>query len=238
MADPQISTILIPALVVQMNQQQFVQNGLFKPQTLDVPCRSVLPDDVGYWAIPVKDEGIFSKLQFVLQKENGVTIPQPTFDSFQVFRLRDKLSGYTWWIYGTRDNWLNSCATCCGVASVPMPGIDGGFAPLIAPCQTLCEIKDVNGNYQAIFGIPNVIGHEMLFPYGSYNNAALPTASGSGYANVTALLVFLNASWKTVGTPNANFTWTASTDGQTLFGTGGFLSDSLCVTVTLIGGSS
>lgn len=241
MADSQIATILIPCLVVQLNNQQYLGNNQVDNiigQTLDVPCRNVIVDEVAYWATPIKDSGIFTKLQYQLVTDDNGAVPIPTFDSFQVIRVRDKLTEYTWWIYGSRDNFLNSCNTCCGAGTVPMPGIDGAFLPMIAPCQTLCDITNAQGQYQMIFGLPNLLGHEVFFPYGSYNNVALPTASGAGYSTVTLLLAYLNSTWSAVGTPSAGFVWTASADQKTLIVTGGFLSDSICVVVTTIGTSS
>lgn len=238
MADSQIATILVPCLVIQLNNQQFIENEQVIGQTLDVPCRNVIIDEIGYWGVPVKDYGIFTKIQWMLMRENNsVVVPQPTFDSFMVFRVRDKLTDYTWWIYGTKDQFLNSCATCCGAGSVSMPGIDGQFAPAIAPCQQLCEIKNGSGAYQAIFGIPNILGPDTFFPYGSYNNVAFPTASGAGYATVALLLTYLNATWQNTG-GSGTLVWTATADGLTLIATGGALSDSICVVISRIGPSS
>lgn len=238
MADQQIATILIPCLVIQYNNQKYINNEQVIGQTLDVPCRNVIIDEVGYWATPVKDYGIFTWLQYQLQVDDNGPVPQPTFDSFAIFRVRDKLTESSWWIYGTKEQFIQSCSTCCGSGAVPMPGIDGAFILSVAPCQILCD-NPVGSSYQAIFGIPtNIQGHERFFPYGSYNNVALPAASGAGYSTVAALLVFLNANWSAVGTPSAGFVWTASNDGLTLFATGGFLNDSLCVVVSIIGGSS
>jgi hypothetical protein len=241
MADAQIATILIPCLVIQFNNQQFIETteaGIqVIGQTLDVPCRNSIPSDIGYWAVPVKDAGIFTRLQFMLMRENNsVTIQQPTFDSFPVFTVNDKMNNNTWWIYGTKDQFLNSCNTCCGAGTVPMPGIDGAFLPLIAPCQQFCNVPATSGGaLQAYFGIPNVYGgSDTFFPYGSYNNVAFSAASGSGYATVTLLLAFLNANWTQTGT----ITWTATPDGLTLIATGGALNDSICIVVARIGPSS
>lgn len=232
MADSQIATILIPALVIQLNNQKFIENEEVIGQTLDVPCRNVIIDEIGYWAVPVKDYGVFTTLQYILKRENGlIDVPKPTFDSFSIFWVRDKLAGFTWWIYGTRDQFLNSCNTCCGAGAVPMPGIDGGFLPMIAPCQNLCDIRNGTGQYQSIWGLPTLVGSETYFPYGSYNNVAFPTASGAGYATVTLLLAYLNATWN-------QFVWTATPDNKTLIATGGSLNDSVCVVVTMIGPSS
>ncbi len=232
MADAQIATVLIPCLVIQLNNQKFIENEQVIGQTLDVPCRNALIDEIGYWAVPIKDNGIFTTLQYILMVDNGrVSVPQPTFDSFPIFRVRDKLSGYNWWIYGTKDNFLNSCNSS-GV--VPMPGIDGQFVPMIAPCQLLCDLQNSSGAYQAIFALPTLVGHEALYPYGSYNNVAWATASGAGYATPAALLTYLNTTWTQGGTVS----WSLTADNMTLIATGGALGDQNCTVITTIGPSS
>jgi hypothetical protein len=241
MADAQIATVLIPCLVVQYNNQEFVENGTIIGQTLDVPCRNVDIGEVGYWCIPTKSSGIFVRFTYQLQVEKGqngrFNVPQPTFDSFSVFRVTDKETRKTWWIYGTKEQFINSCSTCCGSATSPMPGIDGQFAPLIAPCQIFCDIFKPGSTsiYRTIWGIPNVYGPDAFFPVGSYNNVPFAVApSGSGYATPTLLLAFLNANW----TQGGILTWSTSADGLTLFADGGLLSDSLCIGIFRIGPSS
>jgi len=103
---------------------------------LNVPCKDSIVDEDLYWCSPVSDEGIFSALQFRLALGSNVT--QPTVDSFYVQRVRDKLTNYTWWIYVlTKNDFKNSCNTCCGASTIAMPGIDGSFNPIIAPCQLI-----------------------------------------------------------------------------------------------------
>lgn len=190
---------------------------------LQVPCRNDFQDDPDYWAVPVKDSGVFSTLSYIPKNSDYPTAP--TFDSFEVFRVRDKLSGYTWWIYGTNDDFVNACSTCCGAGAIPMPGTLPGPTPVlrIAPCDTLC-VQDTNGNYVSRWGLPTLTSGKVYFPYGSLNNVALTAASSSGYANTTLLLSFLNTNW----TP---FVWTVSADHLTLIATGGSLNDQLCVSV-------
>lgn len=238
MADPQIGTVLVPCLVIQYNNQQFIQGDQIVGQTLDVPCRNVIPDEIGYWGVPVKDDGVFEVIQWILMvDQKGLAVPPPTFDSFQAFRVRDKNSGNTWWIYGTQPQFISACSTCCGVAAIPMPGIDGQVVLSIAPCQLLCDITNSSGAYQAIMGIPNVLGPDTFFPFGSFNNTAFPTASGAGYATVALLLTYLNANYTNTGGSGA-LVWTASADGLTLIMTGGKKGDSVCVVIARIGPSS
>lgn len=237
MAD--IATILVPCYVVQLNNQQFLYEDNIIGQILQVPCRNALIDDVPYWAVPIKDSGIFTGLDYILSQDNNqVPVTAPTFDSFLVTRVRDKISSNVWWIYvNTKNDFVNACSSCCGSAFTPTPIPPGGFIQ-IAPCQLLCQIQNSAGAYQAIFGIPNLIGHEAYYPYGSYNNVALAAASGSGYATVGAMVAFMNANWTNIGSPNTTFIWTATADGLTLTATGGFLNDSLCVSIVTVGTSS
>lgn len=217
----QISTVLIPCYVVEMNNQLFLIDDEVVGQVLDVPCRNALIDDVNYWAVPVKDFGIFTTLDYILAVDGDAS--PPTYDSFLVVRVRDKLSGNTWWIYGTKADFITSCSTCCDSPAIPMPGTTGSFVIRIQPCDTLC-IKDTNGNYYAVWGLPTLGSGQHYFPFGSYNNAPLFPGAATGYADTTTLLAFLNLRW----TP---FVWTVSSDHLTLIATGGSLNDSLCVTI-------
>lgn len=220
MAD-QISTVLIPCYVVQMNNQVFITDDQIVGQILEVPCRNALIDDKEYWAVPVKDFGIFTTLDYILALNDNAA--RPTFDSFKVVRVRDKLSGNTWWIYGTKSDFITSCSTCCDSPAIPMPGTATGFAIRIEPCDVLC-IQNDNGDYYSVWGLPVLNAGQTYFPFGSHNNQPFFPGSASGYASVAALLIFLNTKW----TP---FVWTASSDNLTLFATGGAQSDTLCVTI-------
>lgn len=230
MADSQISRVLVPCFVIQLNQQQFITDDNILGQVLNVPCRDSFVDEVLYWGVPVKDEGMFTAIQWILA--TGTNAAQPTFDSFLVQRIRDKLSNFTWWVYVlTKNDFKNSCNSCGCDDFIPMPGITGNFLPQIAPCQKLCAIQNDSGAYGAIFGLPTLPAGEVYFPFGSYNNVSLFAASGSGYASISALLAFMNLHWTNIGSPNVTFVWTASGDGLTLTATGGNIYDNLCVVV-------
>lgn len=226
----QISTVLVPCLVIQLNNTILGRDEeTIKGQILNVPCRNDFIDDTNnYWLVPVKDSGVFSTLTPV-PAVGDYAITGPTYDSIQVFRVRDKLSRQTWWVYGTWQNFIASCATCCGDAAVSMPGTTGtAVAVHIAPCQVLCIIND-SGDFYGVFGIPTLSAGERFFPYGSLNNVAFTSGSASGYPDIASLLVFLNASW-------TGFVWTNT--GNTLFATGGDENDSLCVTILNINPSA
>ncbi len=112
MAYSQIATVLVPCFCVQLNNEQFISDTGVIGKVINVPCRNSFVDEVLYWCSPVKDEGIFNQLQFRLAV--GDNLAKPTYDSFLVQRVRDKLSNNTWWIFvNTSNDFLNSCNTCC-----------------------------------------------------------------------------------------------------------------------------
>lgn len=227
----QIPNISVPAWAVQMNNEQFLKNETVNGKQLQVPCQNTIISE--WWAVPIKDSGIFTVLEMTPTEDNyQEPVTAPTFDSFKVVKIEDKFSGYTYWVYGEIDDLVSSCATCCDDSPVPMPG-DDVFPINIAPCQDFCEITDADGNYQVIFGLPTLGAGEVYFPYGSFNNVALASASTSGYANTTTLLSFLNANWTNLGSasPAVSLTWTKTSDNLTLIATGGNDGDSICVSV-------
>lgn len=220
----QISTITIPALVISFNNVLFLDpdnSELVVGKVLSVPCRNVQYDNEDMWAIPIKDSGIFTGLDFELK--NGTYLAQPSFDSFTVFQIKDKLSNDQWVIYGSKADFMNSCATCCDSATVPMPGVSTTGILRVAPCETV-NLTDASGNPYMVFGLPTLSGLQRYYPVGSRNNVKYAGASASGYTSVALLLAFLNANW----TP---YVWTASVDGLTLTATGGAADDSLCISV-------
>ena len=228
----QISTVTVPALVISLNNLLFLDNTNNETvigKVLQVPCRDILYDNTDRWAIPIKDSGNFTGLDFeykVEVYEDLNYVPQPTFDSFTVFRIRDTKSSFEWMIYGSKADLIKSCATCCGIDAVPMPGISPSFSLKIAPCQPI-DLLDGSGNPYTIFALPSLGVGQNYFPYGSYNNVALPAGDTNGYADVTSLLVFLNGTWNT-------FVWTVTgdvTSGYTLIATGGTTGYNLCVNV-------
>jgi hypothetical protein len=100
----------------------------------------------------------------------------------------------------------------------------------------MCE-TNAAGQFITVSALPQVIAGDVYFPYGSYNNVALPPAAGGGYSSIAALLVFLNANWTNLGSPVATFVWSLSADQMTLTATGGFSGDELCFVVASVGPS-
>ncbi len=220
----QIPSWTIPALVIAFNHVQFIDSDLVVGRVIDIPCKNDnIYDNEDMWAIPVKDNGIFT--QFDFQLKTGDYLAQPSFDSFTVFRLRDK--NYNEWIVlGTKNDFFTSCATCCDKDGVPMVGLDGSFSDRIAPCQTVDIVNGSNVPY-AIFSLPTLGVGEAYFPYGSIDNVALTTASSEGYNDVTALLAFLNgtAGWDVA-------TWTEV--GGIVYATGVTTGSNVCVNIVAV----
>jgi len=235
----QISTVSIPCLVVQMNNKVFATPDGIIGRVEQVPCRAVLIDSVPFWASPVKNFGIYDPTALQYRVDLSPNDSAPTYDSFLVQRVRDKISGYTWWIYITEaegNQFINSCATCCGADAVAMPGING-IDIVIAPCQNICA-QNAEGKYEAVFGLPTLTADNPSYhPIGSFDNVELATALN--YDNVADLLTFLNANWNPLGNSSPNFavTWTASDDELSLIATFDnalIVDHELCVNVSAV----
>jgi hypothetical protein len=171
--------------------------------TKQVPCPDAQSGGVidgDYWATPV-NEGTVSDFTFKPYNVNEVVSSKPTVDSFAVVRISSRFSRDVWWVQGTSTQYLASCAVCCSDSPVAMPVATS--LPLQAGCQTLCNF-DEDDNYFATLGLPTLTpGVGRYYPFGNFNNAALPAAASTGYANTTTLLTFLNTAvtgWAAVGT--------------------------------------
>lgn len=223
-----IATVLVKVPVIQQNNTLYLQDGQLVPQILNVPCRDVFVDTPDYWAVPVKDSGVFTTLQFIPKTDAyGNGVDQPTFDSFTVTRVRDKDSRNTWWVVVDADasppvGFMDVCTTCCGESAVTL----SGDVPLIAPCQEICDSVDEEGNFISIFGAPSLAEGESYMAHGSYNNEDLGQITGGDMA---AFIMNLNGGWGTLGSPGVTFVW--SNTGTTITATGGNENDSLCVLI-------
>ncbi len=229
MAD-NIGTVYIPAPVIQLKNTQFIEDGLLVPQILEVPCRNVHIDLGRYWATPTKDNGIFTGLWMQpAYTETGVAIPAPTFDSFQVLRIRDELSDYTWWILATLTQYTAACNTCCGAEFTPITYT----VPVIAPCQTVCDSQNGDGDYYATFAAPVLGAGESYVVNGSYDNEDVGEFTST---SLDDLISDLNANFTSIGSPSVNIIWTRS--GTTIIGTiqdGEGADSSICLSIFTTG---
>lgn len=249
----------ITALVIEKNYSVFIggvnaEKIAGSPQeyvtglgtTMEIPC----PDsssggviDGDFWAQPV-NEGIPSGFNYIPYNVAEVSSSQPSAMSFAVVKISSRFSNDDWYILGRSTDYIASCAACCGTTPTPMPGVT--TVPLQPGCQTLCNFNNsTNLQYFANLGLPVLIGNRRYFPYGYFNNIALPTATSTGYVSTTTLLTFLNTAttttvvagvttytggWAIVGT------WTVTADSLTLIATqtAGPGTDVLCAAVAAI----
>lgn len=221
--------MFISASVLQYNNDVYVNGGVNPGKTLLIPT----PNSGGYvfsdyWATPI-GEGIVSGYNYTPCEAADATKPDP--QSFHVVRINSTQSRDDWYAYGTSRNYMDASddAECCASPARDMPT----DIPDAAACQSICS--NSAGAFLAVLGLPTLGAGEKYFPFGTFNGVALASASGAGYANKTALLVFLNANWL-----NGNLagTWAITADGLTLTNTlsGGDDSDPdiLCAAVIAI----
>ncbi len=228
MAD-NIAQVVIPAHVIQLNNSQFIEDGAIVPQVLEVPCQQTHIDLSTYWAIPTKDNGIFTGWQYQpTLTETGKDIPKPTYDSFEVLRIRDKISGYTWWLGNSMTQYTENCNACCDGDTTPLT-FD---PPIIAPCQNICDATNDDGNYYVVFAAPTLGDSEQYVVNGAFDNVNIAEFTST---DLDDLITDLNANFTNVGdaSPPYSIVWTR--DGNTIIGTiqGGFgLNSSLCLVIT------
>jgi hypothetical protein len=119
-------------------------------------------------------------------------------------RLRDKATGSTIWILGTKVNWATRANGCCG--SLPeMPEIT---LPVILESEEPCGIIDctpVAAKYEYFASHqPDIIAGQKLTVVGRNDGVAFtPAAPGAGFATVADALTWVQANWGAYGT------WTA-----------------------------
>lgn len=213
----------IPALVIRKNNTVFISTAGISVQksggsdvvtgvglSTEIPTAEAgaVPDS-DYWATPV-GEGILTG--FIYQAYNAndpIGSIAPTVQSFKVCRIMNLKASDYWYIVGTVAQYI----AADGGSALPTT-----ITTLPAAYQKMCEF-DENGKYFAIFSLPPLIApNDRYFPFGYFNNAALPAGANAGYITSAALLTFLNANWTNLGSPVTGITWTVSADGITLRG--------------------
>lgn len=236
----------VSALVIQYNNDPFVDDvsltksaGNIFPsgigKTMAIPC----PDSTGggiidgdYWATPV-NEGIVSGFTFTPYNVAEVVSTKPDVQSFAVVRISTRYSRDVYYVLGTSTQYLASCSVCCADSPILMPVANDITDQ--APCFTICQ-TDADGNYFLSLGLPSLTpGVGRYYPYGYFNDVALPTASATGYVNTDTLLTFLNTAvtgWAAVGT------WTVSNGSLIVTQTSGPGTDVLCAAVVDINPSA
>lgn len=200
----------IPALVIQYNNDVFINGGI-DPGTIKlIPTPSSggnVFDD--YWAVPVSDN-IVSGFEYVPCAPGATSKPTP--QAFHVVRINSTQVADNWYVYGTSTQYIQASkdAECCASPGFSMPTDISD----IAACQSLCANSDGYGF--GVFGLPSPVGGgSNLRATGYYTVTAtgvtttLPGISSPTAAQLATALNG-NASWALVGE------WSVTSDGLTL----------------------
>lgn len=209
-------------VLVKYNTQFAPLGGASVGALLQVPTPdngAIIDGDV--WAVPV-NQGVYAGWTFQpYNPNNPAEATAPDAYSVACVKISARLSSDWFIVLGTAAQYVTAAA---GGAALPAVWPTRSHTvPLLPTCQTL-STTDANGNYIGDLGVPVLDIGANYFPFGFLNGAALTAATTNGYADLTALLVFLNASWSSVGT------WTKTADNLTVIvtQTGGPGTDVFC----------
>lgn len=176
------------AVVIQLNQISYAECG---GKTMDVPC-SPDADILGdYWATPIKDSGIVRGYGLTLWAS---TVAAPTPDSFRVTRLYDKINTNSIHILGTVAQYRTACG---GGAALPLVTT----IPIAVPELNLCAPLTLGGtDYTLWWPLPALTGGQTTYTVAVIYNNTQPVAPGTGLANITAIITYLNTNYAAAGT--------------------------------------
>jgi|ERR1700722_2914967 len=212
--------------------------GLGALQELPTPDLGGTPDG-DFFLVP-NNLGYVSGFTPVPYNAGDPTQTTPPFQAITAFRLTTRYSNDVWWVLGTQAQYIaayNSGAALPTVINAAnFSNLAGGF---LAGCQTAC-LQNASGQYFIELGLPTLTSNSRYFPYGYFNNVALPAGTATGYVSTTTLLAFLNANWTNVGSPSTAIVWTVSADGLTLTGTetAGGGNDVICANIVAVNPSN
>jgi len=213
----------IPGFVLQKYNTQFApKGGSPVGAILEIPT----PDngaviDGDFWAVPV-NIGVYAGWTFQpYNVNNPAEATAPNLFSVAVCRISSNKTSDVYYVLGTVAQYVTAAA-----GGTALPAVWPTLAhtvPLLPVCQTLSS-QDGSGNYIGEIGVPSLDIGGNYFPFGFFNGVALAAATANGYADLTSLLVFLNASWSAVGT------WTKTADNLSIIvtQTGGPGTDVFC----------
>lgn len=170
------------------------------PKTASIPCEGTQLQGI-YWGVPIMGGGIQTGWQWVIQAT------QPTADSVRAIRLWDPSTSTTWYIAVTADQtseeaFVSRCNACCGTTP-SMPTVTYQ-APVYEECPCAVDVNGTN-TYTYYFPVPtNPNALNYLITSSSFNQVAgTPAPAGGGYANIAAVLTFLQTAvtgWAAYGT--------------------------------------
>ena len=179
--------------VLMENEQQNVDC----PVSVQLPCASIQPQGTA-WLVPIVNSG-----GILIGYNINHDTAKPTPDSVNTVRLWDKERNVTYWaaIDDADDEtvFIDRCNACCGATPV-MPTVT-----IPAPITEDCPCADSDGNYTFFFPVPdNPNTLDFLITNGTFNGVAgTPTPAAGGYANIAAVLTFLQTAvtgWAAYGT--------------------------------------
>ena len=218
----------IPGFVLQKYNTQFApKGGASVGAILEIPT----PDngaviDGDFWAVPV-NTGVYAGWTFQPYNPNNPAEATQPVMSVAVCRISSSKTSDVYYVLGTAAQYVTAAAGGTALPAV-WPTVAHTVA-LLPVCQTLSS-TDANGNYIGEIGVPSDEVGANYFPFGFFNGVALASATANGYADLTALLVFLNASWSAVGT------WTKTADNLSIIvtQTGGPGTDEFCGGIAIV----
>lgn len=221
----------IPALVLEKTDIAFVNSAVSVGAIMEVPT----PDNGAYldgdvWAVPINSFGLYTGWNFIPYNANNPAenvAPNPF--AYACTKISATNSSDWFIVLGTSAQYV---AAAAGGAALPIVWPTRSHTvPLLPACQIL-NGTNASGLYILTLGVPTFdldpTTIQNLFPFGYWNNFALPAATANGYANTTTLLTFLNTATVNTGTTASPVytggwaivgTWTVSGDGITLTAT-------------------
>lgn len=200
----------ITGLALVKNDVQFLNTGLSVGSIEQI----ITPDlggriDGDYWAIPV-NYGVYAGWRFQpYNPSNPLENVAPLF-AVAVTKVSAINTSDWWYILGTSTQFVTAAN---GGTALPIVWPQVSHTVPELPVCTVIDGLNASNNNTLTIGVPTLAFGQNYFPFGFLNGVALAAATSGGYADLTALLVFLNASWSSVGT------WTKTADNLTLIAT-------------------
>lgn len=182
------------AKVIQKNSVSYAECG---GKDALIPCGD---DSLGiageYWAVPVKDHGVFRG--YTYQRATAA----PTYDSFPVTKVYDKTTGENFWVVATQAEVL----TLCSVGTAPATVI-----PLVVPEIDLCV--EAGATESVEFSLEALVSPNDAYKFSLAVDGVLLVdendgVASAGYANAAAIAAYLVTNHAAVGT------WTSPAAGR------------------------
>lgn len=182
---------IIQAAVVRVDNFSYPQGCL---QTKDISCDNT--NVVGMkWMVPLYNNSVFQEWQTNLENT------KPTPDSIRVVVVQTlNPEKHTYYIAvddaAVPSVFTDLCNACCGAT----PSAPAYTLPV--PIVQDCPCTDpATGNYLFTWVVPNNPNGLNIVLSGIFNGAVVtPVPTGGGYANIAAILTWVQANWAAYGT--------------------------------------